>query len=107
MQFDTERWNLRSLISLAEDTVTVDTPANKALVKGEAATAEPMEVTAKDSLTNEATLDKSAVSVKEKDVNTYNLRELDECRKTRTGMEQKALEMDRIPSPKDEMRKTF
>ena len=61
LQFDRERWNLTSLISLAEDAITEDTPANE----GEAATAEPMEVTAKVSLTNEATPGEGAASVKE------------------------------------------
>ena len=73
------------LFILAEEAVNEGTPANK----GEAATAEPMEVTVKDSHTNEATPGKSAVSVKEEDVCTDDLRDLAERRKTRTGMEQK------------------
>ena len=38
---------------------------------------------------------------------TDNLRELGERRKTRTGMEQKAQEVYRIASPKDEVRTTL
>ena len=54
-----------------------------------------MEVTDKESITNE------------EHVNTNDLRELAEHRKTRTGMEQKTQKVDRIASPRDEMRTTL
>ena len=109
MQFDRGRMNLKTLIILAEEAIT----------------AEPMEATAKGAHTyktspvesaasgmkeeghpDEAITEMAVPAVKEEDVNTDDLRELAERRKTRTGMEEKTQEVDRIAGPKDEMRTT-